>query len=247
MRLVLLCLTLAASAAQAADFEGIITGAPVGQSQVQAMKMYLSPAGVRMEASGVGKQAAAGYTITMVWQASDPNNFYLLNPANKSYLKHDLGKAEQAASKVDAPKVEKLGSTTFIGHSVQRVKVTFANGKSQELWVDTSLHFPASALALFGQERGPQISPWKALEKAGVAGIPLKDLDGEGKSGWAATSVEKKSLSASLFQIPPDFHEAKNALDMLPADQQAAIKAKMDAMTPEQRAKMEEMMKKAAQ
>jgi hypothetical protein len=250
MRVVLFCLTLAATQAQAADFEGIITGQPVGQTGVQSMKMYLSPTGVRMEVSGVGQKAAAsGFTITMVWQASDPNNFYLLNPANKTYLKHDLSKAQQAASTADAPKVEKLGTATFLGHTVQKVKVTFAGagGRSQELWVDTALHFPASALALFGQERGPQTSPWKALEKAGVAGIPLKDLDGDGKSGWEASSVEKKSLSASLFQIPPDFHEAKNALDMLPAEQQAALKAKMDAMTPEQRAKMEEMMKKATQ
>jgi Domain of unknown function (DUF4412) len=247
MRLVLFCLTLAATAAQAADFEGIITGAPVGQTHVQAMKMYLAPMGVRMEATGEGEKASGGFTITMVWQASDPNNFYMLNSANKTYLKHDLSKVQQAASTADAPKVEKLGSATFLGHNVQKVKVTFAGGRSQELWVDNALHFPASALALFGQERGPQMSPWKALEKAGVTGIPLKDLDGDGKSGWEATSVEKKSLSASLFQIPPDFHEAKSALEMLPAQQQAAIKAKMDAMTPEQRAKMEEMMKKATQ
>jgi hypothetical protein len=113
--------------------------------------------------------------------------------------------------------------------------------------MDTALHFPASALALFGQERGVSNSPWKALEKAGVNGIPLKDMDAEGKSGWEATSVEKKSLAASLFQIPAGYKEAKSALDMLPPEQQAQLKAKMDAMTPEQRAKLEEAMKKAAQ
>jgi len=248
MRLVIFCLTLAATQAQAADFEGIITGQPVGDTHVGSMKMYLAPSGVRMEATGVGQKAtAAGFTVTMLWQVSDPNNFYLLNPANKTYLKHDISKAQEGASTADAPKVEKLGTATYLGHSVQKVKVTFAGGRAQELWVDPSLHFPASALALFGQERGSQTNPWKALEKAGFAGIPLKDLNGDGKSGWEATSVEKKNLSASLFQVPPDFHEAKNALDMLPPEQQAALKAKMDAMTPEQRAKMEEMMKKAAQ
>jgi hypothetical protein len=251
MRLVLFCLTLAATQAAAADFEGIITGKPLGPNeQVQSMKMYLSSTGVRMEATGLGQKSAggaAGFSLTMVWKSSDPNNFYLLNPANKSYLKHDISKAQAAAGGAEGPKVEKLGTTTFLGHTVQKAKVTFSGGRTQELWVDTSLHFPAAALALFGQERAAQNSPWKALEKAGIAGIPLKDMDAEGKSGWEATNVEKKSLPASLFQIPPDFHEAKNALEMLPAEQQAQLKAKMDAMTPEQRAKLEEAMKKATQ
>jgi hypothetical protein len=251
MRMVLFCLTLAASQAMAADFEGIITGKPIGANeQVQSMKMYLSSTGVRMEATGVAQKSTpggGGFALTMVWQASDPNNFYLLNPANQTYLKHDISKVQNAAGATEGPKVEKLGPATFLGHSVQKAKVTFSGGRTQELWVDTSLHFPASALALFGQERGSQNSPWKALEKAGINGIPLKDIDAEGKSGWEATNVEKKSLPASLFQIPPGYHEAKSALDMLPAEQQAALKAKMDAMTPEQRAKLEEAMKKAAQ
>ena len=251
MRLLLFCLTLAATQASAADFEGIISGHPIGPNeQVQSMKMYLSSTGVRMEASGLGQKSTpggAGFALTMVWQASDPNNFYLLNPANKTYLKHDISKAQAAAGAAEGPKVEKLGPATFLGHTVQRARVTFAQGRAQELWVDTSLHFPASALALFGQERGAQNSPWKALEKAGINGIPLKDMDADGKSGWEATSVEKKSLSASLFQIPAGYTEAKSALDMLPAEQQAQLKAKMNAMTPEQRAKLEEAMKKASQ
>jgi Domain of unknown function (DUF4412) len=250
MRLVLFCLTLAATPALAADFEGIITGKPIRPSeQLQSVKMYLSATGVRMEATGIGQTATkggAGYSVTTVWQASEPNNVYLLNPANQTYLKHDISKV-QTPSAAESPKVERLGSTTFLGHTVQRAKVTFSTGRAQELWVDTSLHFPASALALFGQERGGQNSPWKALEKAGLTGIPLKDMDIDGKSGWEATSVEKKSLPASLFQIPPGYHEAKNALDMLPPEQQAQMKAKMDSMTPEQRAKLEEAMKKLAQ
>jgi hypothetical protein len=248
MRLLLLGLTLAATQAQAADFEGIITGKPVGQTHVESLKMYLSSTGVRMEATGIGQKdgAPGGFNITMLWQSTDPNNFYLLNPANLTYLKHDITKVQQTAA-TEVPKVEKLGTGTFLGRNVQKVKVTYPGGRSQELWVDNSLHFPASALALFGQERGSSHSPWKALEKAGVTGIPLKDLDNDGTAGWEATSVEKKSLGAALFQIPPGYHEAKSALEMLPPAQQAAIKARLDAMTPEQRAKMQEAMQKAAQ
>lgn len=251
MRLALFCLALAASQVQAAEFEGIITGKPTGDTQRStSMKMSVASSGIRMEVTGLNPTAttAPGMTVTMLWQASDPNFFYLFNPANKTYLKHDITKAQQAASTTAPPKVEKVGSTTFLGHTVQKVKVTFATGKTQEVWVDTSLHFPASALVFFTQARGSQNSgPWKAMEKAGLAGIPLKDIDADGKSGWEATNIEKKSLPASLFQLPAGFTEAKSALDMLSPEQQAAIKAKMDAMTPEQRARMEEAMKKAAQ
>jgi hypothetical protein len=250
MRRVLLCLALVASQAQAADFEGIITGKPTGNPErAQTVTMYLGSSGVRMEISGLnpGGPSPGGMTVTTLWQLSDPNSVYILNPANKMYLKRDMTKAKQAASTVAPPKVERVGATSLLGHTVQRVKLTFANGKTQEVWVDTSLHFPASATAFFREAGTQNGGPWKAMEQAGVAGIPLKDIGDDGKSGWEATSIEKKSLPASLFQIPAGYTEAKSMLDMLPADQQAARKAKLDALTPEQRARIEEMMKKAAQ
>jgi Domain of unknown function (DUF4412) len=254
MRLFLLCLTLFATQALAAgDFEGIITGQPLGgpdgAGHLRSLKMFLSPTGVRMEATAGGEMGSkgAGFNITMVWRVSDPNFSYLLNPANKTYLKHDITKAQQTAATAAPPTVEKLGTASYLGRTVQKVKVTFQGGKSQELWVDSSVRFPASALAVFGQEQGNQRSPWKALEKAGVVGIPVKDIDADGKSGWEATSIEKKSLPASLFQVPSDYQEAKSAMDMLPAEQQAKMKQQLDSMTPEQRARVEEAMKKAAQ
>jgi hypothetical protein len=247
MRLLLFCLSLAAVQAQAAEFEGIISGKATGNPErTGTMKMYVSSKGVRMEISGIGQKSeaiAGGIAVTMIWQASDPDNFYALNPATKTYLKRDFKKAQQAASTAPAPKLEKLGAASFLGRSVQKVKLTFEGGRTQEMWMDTSLHFPASALVLFGQQHGAHDSTWKAMEQAGVAGIPLKEVDADGKTGWEATSLEKKSLPSSLFQLPDGFHEAKNPLEMLSPEQQAALKAKMDAMTPEQRAHMEEMRK----
>jgi len=254
MRLSLLCLTLLASPSLAGDFEGIITGKPVvndgGVVGLSSMKMYLAPAGFRLEASGQKPgSAGAPFQMTMMWRAADPGATYILNDEAKAYMKHDISKAKQTDS--EAPTVEKLGKASYLGHSVERVKVTFPNRTATELWVDTSLHFPAAALAAFGHEQGGKSGAWRALEKAGVVGIPLKELNGDGKSGWEATSVEKKSLPASLFQVPSDFHEAKDPLDMAPPGQQSALKKQRDDalknMTPEQRAKFEEMMKKYQQ
>ena len=252
MRPILLCLTLVALPSWAGDFEGVITGHPVvnGSSgaTVNSMKMYLSPAGFRVEASGQ-KPGASGipFQMTMLWRADEPSVTYLLNDEAKAYMKHDISQVKAAEG--DTPKVEKLGRTTFLGHSVERVKVTFNNGKASELWIDTSLHFPSAALAAFAQQQGEKNSSWRALEKAGVLGIPLKELNGA--SGWEATSVEKKSVPKAMFQIPADFHEAKDPLDLASPGQQAALKKQRDDalknMTPEQRAKYEELMKKYQQ
>jgi len=252
MRLLLLCLTLAGSTpALAKEFEGVITGKSIssepGKAYLDSIKMFLSSAGARVEftlpASATG--TAVGTQYIMVWRAADPDTAYILNPANKTYLKHDISKARQSAGAADAPTVEKLGKATVLGHSVERAKVTFSPTRTREIWVDTSLHFPSAALAAFGMERSTKNGTWAALDKAGIGGIPLKELSADGTSGWEATNVEQKSLPASLFQLPADYHEGKSSLDMLPPAQAEAMKKRLDAMTPEQRAKVEEMMKNA--
>lgn len=261
MRLAVLCLTLLAGPALAADFEGVITGKPTksdpGKPGLESMKMFLSPAGWRMEATGdmtqKGAKGAAGeetFRMTVLWRAAEPAVTYILNDASKAYLKHDISKDKEVIAGIEEPKVEKLGKATFLGRSVQKVKVTYKD-RTQELWVDTSLKFPAAALAALSRENGAQNASWRALEKAGVGGIPLKEVNADGTSGWEATSVERKSLPTSLFQVPAGFHEAKDALEMAPPGKQAELRKQRDEMmkkmTPEQRARMEEMMKKYQQ
>jgi hypothetical protein len=54
-----------------------------------------------------------------------------------------------------------------------------------------------------------------------------------------------------MFQIPSGFHQATDPLDMAPAGKQADLKKQRDEalqkMSPEQRQKVEEMMKKYQQ
>jgi hypothetical protein len=260
MRLAVLCLTLAATSALAGDFEGIITGKPtntdVKKAGVGSMKMYIAPAGLRMEvvgevdAQGKGDAGATPFQMIILWRMAEPGVTYMINDVAKAYMKHDLTKAKAEAAAKEPPKIEKLGKATYLGRPVERVKV-ISESHTEELWVDTSLHFPAGAVAALSQDRGMANASWRALEKAGVAGIPLKQLNADGTSGWEASSVEKKSLPASLFQLPAGFHEAKDPLDMAPPSQQAELKKRRDEalqkMTPEQRQKLEEMMKKYGQ
>ncbi len=249
MRHLLVFLTLAATPALAKDFEGVITGKPITAKAggLQSITMSLSPAGARVEATvSLGQKGEGEMHSIMVWRASEPDTAYILNPASKTYLKHDVSKAQALASAAEVPKVEKLGKATFLGHSVERVRVALSGTTPKEYWVDTSLRFPSNALGAFGMDKHAKNGAWAAMEKAGVVGIPLKELSADGTSGWEATSVEQKSLPASLFEVPGDYHQSKNGLDMLPPAQRAAMEERLNSMTPEQRAKLEEAMKNMA-
>jgi hypothetical protein len=249
MRLLLVCLTLSSTQALAKDFEGVVTGKSVGaepsKGGIQSMVLSLSPAGVRVEvtvATGQPGPASDMHSI-MVWTAANPGTTYLLNPATKTYLKHDIPKTDSGGAADPTIKVEKLGKGTFLGHTVEKVRVTTGSQPPREYWVDTSLRFPTTALSAFSMGRNMKNGAFAAMEKAGVMGIPLKDVNADGTSGWEAVSVEQKHLSASTFQVPSDYHEGKSPLDMLSPAQQEAMQQRLNAMTPEQRAKLEEMMK----
>lgn len=248
MRLLLVCLTLFATQALASDFEGVIISKTVsadpGKGGLQAMVLSLSPTGVRVEvtvATGQRGGPAADFRSTMVWSSAAPSTSYLLNAATKTYLKQDLPQTTDAAT--DSVKVEKLGKTSFLGRTVEKVRVSDAGHPPREYWVDTSLRFPAAARSVFSMGRNTKSGAFAAMEKAGVMGIPLKDVSADGTSGWEATSVEQKHLPASTFQVPSDYHEGKSFLDMMSPDQQAAMQQRLNGMTPEQRAKLEDMMK----
>jgi hypothetical protein len=249
MRFLLVGLTLFSTVVQAKDFEGVITGKSVttdpSKPGIESMVLSLSATGVRVEATMATGQPgpAAGLHSVMVWSAADPNTAYLLNPATKTFLKHDVSKGSGAADAAAAPTVEKLGKATFLGHNVEKVRVSTGSMPPREYWVDTSLRFPTTAMSAFSMGRNSKNGAWAALEKAGVVGIPLRDVNADGTSGWEATSVEQKHLAASTFQVPSDYHEGKSALDMLSPAQQAAMQQRLNSMTPEQRAKLEEMMK----
>ncbi len=250
MRLAAFCLTLWALPGFGADFEGIITGKSVATGATApgetSMKMYVAPAGFRMEATVQKPGGGTQLQMTILWQAAEPGVTYILNEASKAYMKHDISKV--AKSDAAAPTVEKLGKTTYLGRSVEHVKLTFSDKRTSELWLDPSLHFPSGAYAAFGQGRSGG-GAFQALEKAGVLGIPLKEQSGN--FGWEATSVDKQAVPASMFVVPAGFHEAKDPLEMAPPGQQEALKQQRDAllknMTPEQRAKYDQMMKQYQQ
>ena len=92
----------------------------------------------------------------------------------------------------------------------------------------------------------------KALRDDGADGFFVKMVTREkGKpeptSTMELTKVEKKSVPASLFEIPPGYTKQEGMLGaagvMASPEQQEQMRKAMENMTPEQRKQLEEMMK----
>ena len=92
----------------------------------------------------------------------------------------------------------------------------------------------------------------KALQDAGADGFFVKMVTREkGKAEplttMELTKAEKKSLPASLFEVPAGYTKQEGMMGAAGAMSPEAaeqMKKAMENMTPEQRKQMEEMMKK---
>ena len=170
-------------------------------------------------------------------RAEEPNITYILNESSKTYSKLDASEAPaRDASKYT---IKRLGKETIAGRSTEHVMVSKEGGGETEVWIDTKLVSSADLAKAFSG-RGDPGGWWKALEKEGLGGVPLKlishDKGGEGKDKvvWEATRVEAKSIPASAFQIPSGYTEGSGF----------GMGGAMNKLTPEQQQQLQEMMKK---
>jgi hypothetical protein len=179
--------------------------------------------------------------MTSIARAEEPGVTYILNDRNKTFQKID---SKKDAPDGDAEKwtVKKLGKETIAGRTTEHVTVQRDNkSETMEVWVDTHLVSAADLAKAFSQ--GSNNGWWKALEKAGVAGVPLKFVshskEGKDQATWEATRVTAKPVPSSAFQIPPGYTEGSSF------GMGAVGGGAMDKLTPEQKKQLEEMMKKA--
>ena len=147
--------------------------------------------------------------MTTITRAEEPGVTYILNENAKTYQKQSEPSEREDGSKWT---VKRLGKETIAGRSTEHVALSKEGGsEAMEVWVDTQLVSASDLSKAFSRGGGTW---WKALEKAGVAGVPLKFVSqGKGKPGatWEATKVTAKSVPASTFQIPRRLHRGRRA------------------------------------
>lgn len=233
-----------------------------GQSIPSQGKVFLSKSACRVEWEtdltkvGADRKDAKGampdhFRLVIIQRMAEPGRTYMLNPDRKTYTVHEASKDKP----VDLPdrtwKVQRLGPDTVGGLSCEKALLTSDAGNETEVCVTREL-MPSDAWIAAMNRREDQKGPLQALKANGLEGFPIRWIFRSQKnrdvfSMMELVSFDKKSLPASLFEIPADYKKAEGTSPWLTPEQQKALddarKAAMEHMTPEQRKKMEEYFK----
>ena len=136
-------LLLSASIASA-QFEGeadfrIISHREKGAPLEGTARMYVAPAGFRMEwvmkTGSATRRAPTEITMTMLAALPNPDKVYLVNDENKTYSVWDVKSARTPQASKDTYKVEKLGNDRVAGYACQNARVTSSKGNDFDVCV----------------------------------------------------------------------------------------------------------------
>jgi hypothetical protein len=239
-----------------AQFEGEITMKMTMREGAGTGKNYLSKAGVRSELDI--QTSRMPMKMTTLVRSATPDLVYLINDAQKSYTEIDSKKTREQLEKMrgkDSDKwtVKKLGKETVNGYSCEHLFI--ANGedaKSEMEWWTSKDIAGLSYESMRGlMRRGSQSDEgiMKALRDAGADGFAVKMVTREKGSPTPVmtmelTKVEKRSLPASLFEIPAGYKKQEGMMGaMASPEAQEKMRKAMENLTPEQRKQIEDMMK----
>ncbi len=257
-----------ASAIASAQFEGVANfkmtaGSGADMSAQGNGKIFLSPAGYRvewaMDLSSMkkgregAKAAPATMLMTMLARKADPGKVYMLNDEKKTYSVVDAKAVdERGKTPKEAFTVKKLGTETVAGLSCQNVLLTSSKGTEFEVCAAKELAASSDWLASLNR-RNPEGASWLgALKEQGIEGFPVrwvirKKGSTQPLTTMEMTRIEKKSLPASLFDVPAGYTQTQFTMRGLTPEQEKALSQMRENMTPEQRKAREDAMKRYAQ
>jgi Domain of unknown function (DUF4412) len=203
-RVFLFALASLASSGSPAPFEGLLESTLTvderGVAGNGAAKIYMSPAGMRMEVSF--SLGGASMTMTSLVLRSRPGVMFLLDPANKTYSEVDTKGAP--AGEPGKFTVKELGHEKVAGYDTSRVRVTDARGRSFEVWTTQAIQ-GAEAYWASQPARGRWAGFYQALAAAGAGGWPMKwsqqASEGGGHASFEVTKVDERHLPAELFDL----------------------------------------------
>ncbi len=191
--------------------------------------------------------------MTTLTRFKNPNILYRINDQAKTYSEIDTGKATETVARQgaeDSYTVKKLGKETIQGYSCERILITSSRGTAEtEMWMTKDLFFENSYRMLEGLGRGaPKSGIMKAMKDQNLEGFVVKMVTREKPGAPAAMTMElvkaeRKSLPASLFEIPAGYIKDDSGMGMLPKDAQDRMKEMLKNLPPEQREMLEKKMR----
>jgi hypothetical protein len=202
------------------------------------MLVYHSAVGSRSEMTMQMAQLPTGMSFVSMMKYSEPDKVILLNEKNKTYSESRIGDVTDNNEYT----VTILGTESVKGYACTHALVTDKTGMSTEVWNTKDIADYSAYKKIYNSN--PQAGSYKrdkALEDAGVDGFPVKTKmkTREGEMTMELESIEKKELAANLFEIPSDYTKTDN-----PAGAILPSATDIQKMSPEQRTKLKENMKK---
>ena len=240
-----------------AGFEGYIEMKMTMKEGSGTLKGHVSSVGARTEVEARAPQTGGlPFQVTMVMKFNNPDVVYLLNDAAKTYTEINVKDAGDAVKNRPEKEytVKKLGKETVAGYVCQHLLLSAKDGGETEIWTSKDL----VDLSVFREymrrnRQGADLQGiMKALKEAGAEGFIAKMITRDPKTGGPTITLElvraeKRTVAASMFEIPADYKKQEGLLGMLPLPvpqgTQDKVNKAMEKLTPEQRKMLENMMK----
>jgi Domain of unknown function (DUF4412) len=265
----LLAMTILAVAAPApaVPFEGVAdfriqTNLEKGKPVIGTGKVFVTPSAYRTEwemtvpeSSRTRKAGPQRMKMTMLGKVSKPDVLYMVDDESKTYSVWDTSQAgDSEASAKETYTVERLGAGSAAGIACQRALVT--SSKANRFEVCVSKELGASANWIAAMSRREHTGNWiRALKEKGLEGFPIrwsmfrKD-ETEPFMTMELTKLEKKTLPATLFEVPANYKQTDAAIGGLTPEQRKAMedmrRRMIEKMSPEQRKAYEDAIRRSA-
>jgi hypothetical protein len=191
-----------------------------------------------------------GMTMTTLSKKDNPDVFYMLNDKSKTYTENKRGGGSATHEDNSTYTVKKIGNETINGYKCVHATVTSDKGSTTEVWNTKDFaDYNKYSEALNSNSKMGSSKREIALKDAGCEGFPVKmiqkDKKEEGEMVMELQKMEKKTFSKSDFEIPSGYTKSGGA-GASPAGGIPGMKTQEEIMkmTPDERAKYAEEMKK---
>ncbi len=194
----------------------------------------------------VPQMPGGGMQMTSLVKKDSPDVTYTLNEKNKTYTERKKGETKESNDN-STYTVKKIGEEKINGYKCIHAIVSQGN-ETYDVW--NTKDFPDYAKyaeAMNTNEKMCSNKRQQALKDAGCDGFPVKTVhkgnEREGEMTMELVKMEKKSFSKSDFEIPAGYTKSENSGS---STAPAGMKTQQEimAMSPEERAKYIEEMKK---
>lgn len=194
------------------------------------------------------KAPSGGMTMSSLIKKDSPEFIYMINDANKTYSEMKKGGANGNQEDTHTYTVKKIGNETINGYKCIHSTITNEKNEVTEMWTSKDiLDYNKYSEVFKSDKKFGSSKQEQAIKAAGCEGFPVKTMhkakDNEGDVTMELVKFEKKSYSKSDFEIPAGYTKSGGPAGM-PAIQGMKTQDEIMKMTPEERTKYIEEMKK---